>query len=76
MQKKLWYLAMVAAVLLSAAPVSADGEFYVIAGGGAAVGTKISNLPYTINNPGFYYLTGNTCVCPLFAGGHTGPPTQ
>jgi hypothetical protein len=59
MQKKLWYLAMVAAVLLSAAPVSADGEFYVIAGGGAAVGTKISNLPYTINNPGFYYLTGN-----------------
>jgi hypothetical protein len=36
----------------------ADGEFYVIAGGGG-VGTKISSLPYTIKSPGFYYLSGN-----------------
>jgi parallel beta-helix repeat protein len=50
---------LLAAVLLfSAAPVLAQ-DFYVIAGGGPPVGTKITTLPYEIKNPGFYYLTGN-----------------
>jgi len=59
MKRKLWLLALVGAMLLSVSPVLADDGFYVIAGGGQAVGTKITSLPYTINNPGFYYLTGN-----------------
>jgi hypothetical protein len=63
MLKKIWLLALVVtAVLLSAAPVLADGDFYVIAGGGRAVGTAITPttpLPLTISQPGFYYLTGN-----------------
>jgi hypothetical protein len=55
-------LALVGAVLLSAAPVLADGDFYVIVAGGG-VGTKITSLPYTITTPGFYYLTNNlTCA--------------
>ncbi len=59
MKKRLFLLAMVAAVLLSAAPVLADSDFYVIAGGGG-VGTKITSLPCTtIKSPGLYYLTGN-----------------
>jgi parallel beta-helix repeat protein len=58
MQRKLWLLALVGAMLLSVTPVLADGDFYVIAGGGG-VGTKITSLPYTINSPGFYYLGGN-----------------
>jgi hypothetical protein len=57
-KKKLLLLAIVGAVLLSAAPVLADGDFYVVAVGGG-VGTKISSLPYTITTPGFYYVTGN-----------------
>jgi hypothetical protein len=62
MNRKLWILALVGAVLLSAAPVLAEGDFYVVAAGGG-VGTKITSLPYTISSPGFYYLTGNlTCT--------------
>jgi hypothetical protein len=45
-------------LVLSAAPVWSDGDFYVVAVGGG-VGTKITSLPKTINTPGFYYLTGN-----------------
>ncbi len=55
-------LALVGAVMLSAAAVLADGDMYVVVGGGG-VGTKISRLPYTINAPGFYYVTGNL-TCP------------
>lgn len=62
MKRKFWLLAMLGVVLLSAAPVVADGDFYVIAGGGPPVGTKITSLPYPINSPGFYYLTGNLSV--------------
>jgi hypothetical protein len=59
MRGMLW---LIGALGLSAAPVLADGDFYVIAGGGG-VGTKISSLPYTITKPGFYYLAGNvTCL--------------
>jgi hypothetical protein len=58
MKKKFGLLALVAAMLLNAVPVLADGDFYVIAGG-AAVGTKITSLPITITTSGFYYLTGN-----------------
>jgi hypothetical protein len=59
MKKAFWLMALVGAMLLGAGPVLADGELYVIAGGGAPVGTKITSVPYTINNPGFYFLTGN-----------------
>jgi hypothetical protein len=58
MKKNLLVLAIMGAVLLSAAPVLADDGFYVVALGGG-VGTKISSLPYTVNSPGFYYVTGN-----------------
>jgi hypothetical protein len=58
MKKRIWILAVVGAVLMCAAPVLADGDLYVIAGG-SGVGTKISSLPYTITAPGFYYLTKN-----------------
>jgi hypothetical protein len=51
-------MALVGAVLLSGAAVWAQGDFYVIAGAGR-VGTKISSLPYTISNPGFYFLGGD-----------------
>jgi hypothetical protein len=59
MQKKIWLLLFVA-VLLMVSPTSvlADGDFYVVAGGGG-VGTKITSLPYTINNSGFYFLDRN-----------------
>jgi hypothetical protein len=50
---------MVGAVLLGGGAAWADGNFYVIAGGGPPVGTKITSVPYTINSPGFYFLTGN-----------------
>jgi hypothetical protein len=58
MQRKFWILALVGAILLSASPVLADGEIYVI-GGGGGVGTKITSLPYEIKSPGFYYLARN-----------------
>jgi hypothetical protein len=53
-----WLLALMAALLLSAAPVLADDGFYVIAGGGKA-GTQINSVPYTINSPGLYCLAKN-----------------
>jgi hypothetical protein len=56
MKRRLFLLALVGVVLLSAGPALAD--FYVIAGGGAP-GTKITVLPYTISAPGFYYLGAN-----------------
>lgn len=45
-------------VLFSSSPLWADGDFYVVAGGGG-VGTKITSLPKEITLPGFYYLAGN-----------------
>ena len=57
MKRKIWLLALLGAVLLSAGTAWAQSDFYVIAGGG--VGTRITSLPYTITSPGFYYLTGN-----------------
>jgi hypothetical protein len=57
--KRLGLLAVVLAVLLSSTAAWADGDFYVITGGGGAVGTKITSVPYTISNPGFYFLGGN-----------------
>jgi hypothetical protein len=56
--KRLGLLAMVLALVLSGTAAWADGEFYVIAGGGG-VGTKINSLPYTILAPGFYFLGGD-----------------
>jgi hypothetical protein len=57
MKKGLGIVALAGALLLSAAPVPANADFYVIAGGG--VGTAITSLPYTITKPGFYYLKSN-----------------
>jgi hypothetical protein len=59
MKRVPWILALLGALLLSAAPVPADDGFYIIASGRPAVGTKITSLPYTISTPGYYYLTGN-----------------
>ncbi|MHB8070287.1 MAG: right-handed parallel beta-helix repeat-containing protein [Desulfobaccales bacterium] len=55
--KRLGLLAMVLTVLLCGTAAWAD--FYVVAGGGPPVGTKITSLPYEIKNSGFYYLGGN-----------------
>jgi len=59
MKRKLWLMALICAVLYSGTAALADGDFYVIAGGGGAVGTKITSLPYTINNSGFYFLSSD-----------------
>jgi parallel beta-helix repeat protein len=59
MKRKPLLLALMAAVLLSASTAWAQDDFYVIAAGPTAVGTKITTVPYTISIPGFYYLTGN-----------------
>ncbi len=56
--KKFYLLALIAAMLLAGRAAWAEGDFYVIVAGGG-VGTKITSLPYTINQPGFYYLGGN-----------------
>jgi hypothetical protein len=53
MKRAILFLALVAAVLLSAAPVLADDGFYVIAGGGKA-GTQINSVPYPISSSGLY----------------------
>lgn len=58
MKQKLWLVALVVALAVGGNAAWADGDFYVIAGGGA-VGTKISSVPYTITQSGFYYLAGN-----------------
>jgi hypothetical protein len=47
---------LIGLLLLSATRVW--GDFYVVAVGGG-VGTKITSAPYTINEPGFYYLGKN-----------------
>jgi hypothetical protein len=66
MKRVPWLLALVSAVLLSAASVPADDGFYVIAAGRPSVGTKITSLPYTISTSGYYFLTGNLS----YSGGH------
>jgi hypothetical protein len=57
MKRQIWLLAVVSALLLSVVQAWSQ-EFYVI-GGGGAVGTRITSLPYTISLPGFYCLTDN-----------------
>jgi hypothetical protein len=57
-------LALLAAVLLSAAPALTQDLFVVV--GRQAPGTKITRLPYTITTPGYYVLTGNLS----YSGGH------
>jgi hypothetical protein len=44
-------------ILLTHQLVLADDIFMAV--GGRTVGTKITSLPYSINQPGFYYLKGN-----------------
>jgi hypothetical protein len=70
MKRKTWLLALVGAVLLSTGTALAQ-EFYVVAAGPTAVGTKITSLPYTISKPGFYYLTGNLSYSNSFNNGIT-----
>ena len=42
---------------------NAHANFYVVAGGGKKIGTEIKALPYTISQPGFYFITKNlTCA--------------
>jgi hypothetical protein len=55
--KRFGLLAMVLVVVLSGTAAWAD--FYVVAGGGPPVGTKITSVPYEIKNSGFYFLGGN-----------------
>ena len=38
---------------------SAHADFYVLAGGGKKIGKEIKALPYTITEPGFYFITQN-----------------
>ena len=57
--RRIMCLVVLVLMAVTVSPVSAD--FYVI-GGGGGVGTKITSLPYTIINPGFYFLTGNLSV--------------
>jgi len=59
MKRKIGCLAVVLAVFWGSNLARADSEFYVIAAGPTAVGTKITSVPYEIKNSGFYYLTGN-----------------
>jgi hypothetical protein len=59
MKRKLGVLTLIGVLVFSVAPVWADGDFYVVAGGGQPVGTKITSLPRLIDRPGFYFLTGN-----------------
>jgi parallel beta-helix repeat protein len=53
--KRLWLLTLLGAVLLSGTAARADGDFYVV--GNGSVGTKITSVPYIINQPGFYFFT-------------------
>jgi parallel beta-helix repeat protein len=55
MKRMLGISALVGTILLSGTAAWAQGDFYVVAGGGL-VGTKISSLPYTISTSGFYFL--------------------
>jgi parallel beta-helix repeat protein len=55
-RKGLWITLLVTGVLFFQEQASAD--FYVI-NAGRRVGTEIKSLPFTINTPGFYYITGN-----------------
>jgi hypothetical protein len=59
MQRKIWFVALLAAAILMAGSTAWAGDFYVIAGGGSPVGTKITSVPYTINKAGFYFLDRN-----------------
>jgi hypothetical protein len=58
MEKKFWSGALVLVMALSCTAAWADDGFYVVSVGGG-VGTKITSVPCTISNPGFYYFGGN-----------------
>jgi hypothetical protein len=58
MKRKIWLMVLAWALVFSAHGARAEGDFFVI-GGGGSVGTRITSLPYTISAPGFYYLGGD-----------------
>jgi len=58
MKKRFWSVGLVLVMVLSCTAVWAEDSFYVVSGGGG-VGTRITSVPYTISNPGFYYFGGN-----------------
>lgn len=66
MQRKIWLSVLVAALLLGSGPAAYADVYTIVVGAG--VGTKITTTPYTINNPGFYYLGRNL----TYNGGTTG----
>ena len=57
MKKNILLLALCLTVLFGGKAAWASGDFYVITVGG--VGTKITSVPHTITQPGFYYLAKN-----------------
>lgn len=55
--KRFGLSALVLALVLCGTAARAD--FYVVGGGGPPVGTRITSVPYTITQPGFYYFGKN-----------------
>jgi hypothetical protein len=58
MKRPFLLLTLVLLVMVTNSPVLANGDFYIV-GAGGSVGTRITSVPYTISQPGFYYLGGN-----------------
>ena len=54
---------IVTLLLFTFAGPKAEADFYVVAGGGKKIGREITALPYTITEPGFYFITKNL-ECP------------
>ena len=58
MWKKIINTVLLSGALLLIICPPAMSNFYVVAGS-RGIGTKIQSLPYTISNPGFYYIAKN-----------------
>ncbi len=61
MRMKAWLSIVAAAAVLLIGTAAWGQDFYVVAGGGPPVGTKITSLPaggLNIGKPGFYFLCG------------------
>jgi hypothetical protein len=57
--KKIICLAFIMAMIFGGGSVGAEGEYVFL---GNRVGIRITSLPYTISNPGFYYFGGNLSI--------------
>ena len=58
MKRIFWLLTLLSAVLLSATAAPAAEQFNII-NGRPMLGTKITSLPYPINDPGYYWVASN-----------------